>query len=394
MNGKLTKGIGTKREQRDKKKETPENTKILAVFVLGFLVLGVFAVLTYQNQQKNTMAIDDNFDDWQGVATRSMGTPHAPIHINGNDDFANQSATNGWTGDGTQKNPYVISGYDIDANGNSYCIWIENTSVYFIVCNSTLWNVSYNVAPAGGIALKNVENGTIENNRCTGNPYGIFLQSSSNNTIANNNITGSNYYGILVWLGGNNNVSNNMLLSNNVGIAIYSANNNSLWYNTCVSSTDEGIRLDNSDENVIAYNNCSESIRNSGLLMTSPSTNNTIMYNTFYKNKYYGINITDASSQNIIHHNSFFQNNGAGRGVNGNSQAYDSVGGNSWYDVSANEGNYWSNWDGSGGYPIAGGAGASDPYPLSNPVVPELSTLALIAMAIAMLGIVAMRKRR
>jgi parallel beta-helix repeat protein len=180
-----------------------------------------------------------------------------------------------------------------------------------------------------------------------------------------------------------------------MGIAIYSANKNSLWYNTCVSSTDEGIRLDNSNENVIAYNNCSESIRNSGLLMTSPSTNNTIMYNTFYKNKYYGINITDASSQNIIHHNSFFQNNGAGRGVNGNSQAYDSVGGNIWYDVSANEGNYWSNWDGNGNgtanaYPIDGGAGAYDMYPLGNPT-PELSPIAVIVVAIALLGIVARR---
>ncbi|MGC8912352.1 MAG: hypothetical protein ACP5LE_00250 [Thermoplasmata archaeon] len=52
---------------------------------------------------------------------------------------------------------------------------------------------------------------------------------------------------------------------------------------------------------------------------------------------------------------------GAGKGVSGNCQAYDSVGGNYWYygTGTAKEGNYWSNWDGSGwgtssAYPIDG----------------------------------------
>jgi len=58
--------------------------------------------------------------------------------------------------------------------------------------------------------------------------------------------------------------------------------------------------------------------------------------------------------------------------VNGNCQAYDDVGGNYWYDNTTKEGNYWSNWNGSGwgtpnAYPIAGGAGACDMYPLSQP---------------------------
>jgi hypothetical protein len=44
---------------------------ILAIAVLCFLVLGVFAVLTYQSQQKNIIAIDGNFDDRQGVAKQS-----------------------------------------------------------------------------------------------------------------------------------------------------------------------------------------------------------------------------------------------------------------------------------------------------------------------------------
>ncbi|MEM4161113.1 MAG: hypothetical protein QW531_03945, partial [Thermoplasmata archaeon] len=84
--------------------------------------------------------------------------------------------------------------------------------------------------------------------------------------------------------------------------------------------------------------------------------------------------------------------NGA-KGVNGNSQAYDSVGGNYWYDNTVNEGNYWSNWDGNGNgtanaYPIDGGAGASDWYPLGNPVA-EFNSMPLFLLALASLLILA-----
>jgi hypothetical protein len=43
-------------------------------------------------------------------------------------------------------------------------------------------------------------------------------------------------------------------------------------------------------------------------------------------------------------------------------------------------------------YPIAGDAGAYDMYPLSNPVVSELSPLAVISVTIASLGIGTLRK--
>jgi predicted phage tail protein len=88
---------------------------------------------------------------------------------------------------------------------------------------------------------------------------------------------------------------------------------------------------------------------------------------------HYAIYIGSGSTGNTIHHNDFYQNNGAGKGVNGNCQAYDSGGGNHWYNNTTQKGNYWSNWDGNGwgtpnAYPIDGSAGASDWYPLLEPV--------------------------
>jgi len=300
--------------------------------------------------------------------------PHAPIHINGNADFQNQASTNGWTGDGSQGNPYIIAGYEIDGNGGTYCIWIENTDVWFVIRNCNLWNATSGASePWGtGIYLKNVTNGTLENNNCSDNLLGgIYLYSSSNNYISNNNCSGNYYDGVYLDTSSNNTITNNNCLGNfHDGIDLSYSSNNNITNNYCSSNSDEGILLDS-------------------------SSNNNITNNNFYANTKYAINITSSSTGNTIHHNNFWQNNGAGKGMNGNSQAYDDAGGNYWYDNTAHEGNYWSNWDGSGwgtasAYPIDGGK-ASDWYPLGNPT-PELSPLAVIVCALGLLCVAALRK--
>jgi parallel beta-helix repeat protein len=153
---------------------------------------------------------------------------------------------------------------------------------------------------------------------------------------------------------------------------------------------------------IITNNNCSNNSRH-GISLDSASDNIIISYNNFYNNTHYGVYISHffgvTRAGYIIHHNNFWQNNGAGKGVNGNCQAYDDVGGNYWYDNTAQEGNYWSNWNGQGwgtpnAYPIDGGAGAYDMYPLSTPVTPDLSPMAIIVSALGLLGIAALRRRK
>jgi hypothetical protein len=53
----LTNGLSGKALRKSHEAEK-KHGKILAIAVLCFLVLGVFAVLTYQSQQRNTMATD------------------------------------------------------------------------------------------------------------------------------------------------------------------------------------------------------------------------------------------------------------------------------------------------------------------------------------------------
>ena len=48
-------------------------------------------------------------------------TPHDPIFIDGNDDFALQAANESWPGDGSEANPYVIEGLEINIS-DIHCI--------------------------------------------------------------------------------------------------------------------------------------------------------------------------------------------------------------------------------------------------------------------------------
>ena len=352
------------------------------------------------------------------------GTAHAPILITSNADFASQASANGWPGNGTQENPYIIEGYEINVNGGTYCIWIENTNVWFVIRNCILWNATSGTSePWGtGIYLKNVTYGTLINNNCSYNShYGIYLYSSSNNNITNNNCS-YNSRGISMYSSSNNNITNNncsynsdgsiylgdssnynIIMSNNcsynsyygVGIYIGYSNYNTIMNSNCSYNSFFGMELYSSDNNNITNNNC---FYNSYFgISVGLSLDNTITNNNIYQNEKYGVYIYSGSTGNTIHHNNFWQNNGAWKGVSGSCQAYDDAGYNYWYDNTAHEGNYWSNWDGNdwgtaSAYPIDGGK-ASDWYPLGSPT-PELSPLAVIVCALGLLCVAMLRKRK
>ncbi|MEM3444868.1 MAG: NosD domain-containing protein, partial [Thermoplasmata archaeon] len=228
------------------------------------------------------------------------GAPHAQIHINGNDEFANQALKDGWPGDGSQNNPYIIDGYDIDAHGGSYGIWIENTDVYFVICNCTVYNATnYDSAPyAAGIALNNVIHGTLENNTCNNSRYGIYLYGGSQyNNLTNNNASANSYRGIWLDSSSNNTITNNNASDNtDSGIYLYSSSNNGIINNTA-SGNYYGISLEDSSNNSITNNNASGN--KYGIYLGSKSNSNSITNNNASGNSWYGIYLGSSSNNNI-----------------------------------------------------------------------------------------------
>ena len=106
----------------------------------------------------------------------------------------------------------------------------------------------------------------------------------------------------------------------------------------------------------------------------------------------YGV-VMEASSGNRIYHNTFVN-------CGPSSYGYDDTG-NTWYNTTLSQGNYWSNWGGTGTYAIDGAAGSIDMFPLANPFVPPivseyifLSWFAVVFLAIIPGLVIYLKKRR
>lgn len=257
-------------------------------------------------------------------------TPHAPIRIDSNGDFA-ANANGG--GDGSAGNPWIIENYDIDGTGVGYCIYIGNTTDYFVVRNCYLHDASggndWPFHPDAGLALYEVTLGEVINNTATNNYYGIGIGCSSNNTISKNTASSNLGYGIALTQWCNDTaVSSNIVSDNFVGIGLNASSSRNTIFNNIVSDNFVGI----------------------------------------------GLNTT---SSNIIYHNNF---------INNTHQANDDST-NFWDNTYPSGGNYWSDYagvdtmgglnqdlpgaDGIGDTPyvsIEGGAGAHDNYPMMGPI--------------------------
>jgi len=243
-----------------------------------------------------------------------MYVPHAPIRINSNVEFDVAHGVS--AGNGTQANPWVLENYNINGTGYGYCIYIGNTTDYFVVRNCYLHEASgYNGDWCwdSGLYLHSVQHGTIANNTVSSNDKGIILDSSaSGNTIANNTVNSNSFSGIHLDLASGNIIVNNIVSLN-------------IWY---------GIVLDHfSNSNVVINNNVSLTV-NYGIDLNT-ATGNIIANNTVSSNSNIGIYIT-ASSSNTIYHNNI---------INNTIQAYD-AGANQWDNGYPSGGNYWSDYAG------------------------------------------------
>ena len=169
---------------------------------------------------------------------------------------------------------------------------------------------------------------------------GVYIVHSSNQNIFQNNIT-NNWEGIGLLDSAYNTISGNIITHNGF----------------------EGINPVQTTFTVIQDNTIIDHLQGISL---SESTGNTIIGNNLYSNLR-GIEIQESSNNNKIFHNNFFSSD--------ESNGYDTCS-NTWDDGYPSGGNYWddynggdANQDGIGDtpYPIAGGGGNKDHYPLMVP---------------------------
>ncbi len=224
-----------------------------------------------------------------------------------------------------------------------------------IVSDQILNNASY------GLFLYSCRHSSIINNTCSNNNRGINLQSSGSSTVANN--TCSNNYnnpGISLSSSGSSTVVNNTCNSNYSGISFSSSGSSTVANNTC-NNNQYSIFLSSSSSSTVANNTCRNNNKGISLLYSDLCV---FTYNLLQENEGYGVYLYN-SDDNLIHHNTFVDNNVGG--FNGGfSQAFDDGQTNTWYDPETKEGNFWSDWSGTGSYSIDGSASSEDLYPLED----------------------------
>ncbi|MFW9848154.1 MAG: right-handed parallel beta-helix repeat-containing protein [Candidatus Thorarchaeota archaeon] len=196
--------------------------------VLLFSLILVFAIVVNSESPSRPLS-EFNLQDQKEtlMINRSQFTvSEEPLVIQGNEGFEQA----GWSGSGTQADPYLLSNVNLITNSTS--ISILNTNAYFVIENVTLSSADTldDLNAITGIALQNVRNGIIRNAIIQKMGRGISFGFSSNfefrnitfedvdvsisvQTSYNFKIKNSNTTRIIIWNSRNFNISSSVIRS-------------------------------------------------------------------------------------------------------------------------------------------------------------------------------------
>ncbi len=269
---------------------------------------------------------------------------HDPIEIFSDADFADQ----GWPGNGSESNPFIIENLKFRAQWGSIVIW--NTTKYFEIRRCYFTRLT---PTSGGPAVNfwNVTNGHVINNIINGTSYGVGIRNSTNVVVTDNTVYDTNFGGIFFWEG------KEILITNN----------------TIHHTNGFGIEMDETTDFTIRDNRIYESYR--GLYLKDVQSGN-ILRNIIWRNEF-GVDLVIGHS--IITNNSIYGNTEIGIrvrtgiasnmiygnriGWNGVQNAEDNSNSTGW-DDGLGTGNSWSDYNGTGQYPVPGSSSSLDRWPL------------------------------
>ncbi len=216
-----------------------------------------------------------------------------PILIHGNGEFTPANGVTG--GNGTSSDPYIIEGWQINADEPPYdAIRIDNTDAHFIIRDVIL--------SAGGIPVnffRNVTNGILENSVLSGHWNEIFVARCSNIIIRNNSLVGSNPRAISIYVAQSTDsiiTGNTITTPGEVDIRLDMSSNITVADND-ISRAEVGIKLFYSRDNFITGNIIDSEYE--GIDVGEDSDNATIVDNTISVLSPYYVDIYIGLSKNI-----------------------------------------------------------------------------------------------
>lgn len=258
------------------------------------------------------------------------------------------------------KTPLIISDYSSIIEDN----WVDNKKIGYFKNSS---NLVLTEPIYGQLIITQCSKIFIENQKL----FRIDIDNSTNVLIKDNEFNNQSFCSIMLELSNNITLFNNSCTDND--IYLINCNNlqvkNNTWKEFKMYGQTNGTFSMNKGKHlfgrhvfytVFRQNNFSYHTYDGMKLFLSKFC--TIYENYFHKNVENGLKL-DHCTNISVHHNYFYFNN-----PHGISQASDNYINNTWFDTYTLEGNYWSDWIGSGPYIIDHCYGnITDPYPMLPP---------------------------
>lgn len=223
----------------------------------------------------------------------------------------------------------------------------------------------------------------ISNSNFTANGDGVYGDQIENLLIQNCNFFNNDWDGVVIYLTNGFEISDcEFAYSQYAGLYMAEVTNVNITNNYSHDIQEAGIWIETANNIIITQNNASA---NQWGVYLSEVFETNITYNLFQENSLEGVYLGADCYDNYIYLNTFDKNNGD------TLQGYDEGYNNTWYNPINQEGNWWSDYIGTGNYSISGSAGAADLYPLNEqpfPFVSEYNLLISLGL-LALLSLVA-----
>jgi len=220
---------------------------------------------------------------------------HAPIRINGNDEFLPENGVTG--GSGTEVDPYIIENWVIISDGSaSEGIFINTTDAYFIIRNCTIQGFYHPVEFYQGIEFSEVTHGRIEDTKVNESAIGIYIRYSAENEIENCMCFDCPVY------------------PDGYGIDIFRSTNITIISSTCYNMS-YGISLSHSSDIILQKTNCYNNTERGVMSFADTRMNYLMEECSFWNNTWGGVYLCGPlkqSSHSIIRNCSFYNNRGGG----------------------------------------------------------------------------------
>ncbi|MFW9800984.1 MAG: nitrous oxide reductase family maturation protein NosD, partial [Candidatus Thorarchaeota archaeon] len=269
-------------------------SKVGMVPVIVFTLLFLFPVVSGTQAESFDAAVAESGSILRNPAVAA--TPHAPIRILSNNDFKTQ----GWAGEGTEEDPYVIEGLLIKSK--EVGIYVYKADVYFVIRNCVVTSDD-DAYGAAGVFFEKVLHGSVEGCNISRETYGIRTLRSLECTVSDNTVTQSKK-GIFFDKAYNSSATRNTVSSCQYGIYSLKSNIVTAKEND-ISEASIGILAEETYESYLIEN----TIYDSDWGVYLYSCGNTEIESNIISGGQVGLDIEYSSRctvlQNDIHHNGY-----------------------------------------------------------------------------------------